>query len=46
MKKFFAYAAMAAFLAVALASCGSSRGHCEAYGSIDNPAENADLASK
>ncbi|MNE19775.1 hypothetical protein D3C80_1128690 [compost metagenome] len=45
MKKFFAYAAMAALLAVVIASCGSSRGHCDAYGSVDNT-ENADLASK
>lgn len=46
MKKFFTYAAMVAFLAVVLASCGSSRGHCEAYGSVNHTPENADLASK
>jgi hypothetical protein len=45
MKKFLSYAAVAAFLVVVLASCGSSRGHCDAYGSVNNT-ENTDLASK
>lgn len=45
MKKFFTYAAMVALLAVVLAACGSSQGHCDAYGSVDDT-ENADLASK
>ena len=46
MKRFFAFTAIAAFLAVVAASCGSSQGgHCDAYGSVDQ-VENNDLASK
>lgn len=46
MKRFFALTAIAAVLAVVVASCGSSKGgHCEAYGSV-NQVENSDLASK
>ncbi len=45
MKRFFAFAAAVALVAV-VASCGSSKGgHCEAYGSVDQT-ENSDLASK
>lgn len=45
MKRFFAFAAVAALLTV-VASCGSSKGgHCEAYGNVDQT-ENSDLASK
>lgn len=45
MKKFFAFAAIATFVSILVASCGSSRGHCDAYGSTST-IENADLASK
>ena len=45
MKRFFAFAAIVAALAV-VASCGSSKGgHCDAYTSVDQT-QNADLASK
>lgn len=45
MKRFFAFAALVAALAV-VASCGSSKGgHCDAYTSVEQT-QNADLASK
>lgn len=48
MKRFFALTAIAAIFAVIATSCGSSQGgHCDAYGSVDQPTENSsDLASK
>lgn len=45
MKRFVAFAAIAAIISVVLASCGSSRGHCDAYGSVET-IESSDLASK
>jgi hypothetical protein len=46
MKRFFAFTAIAAFLAVMATACGSSQGgHCDAYGSVDQTT-NSDLASK
>lgn len=45
MKRFFAFTAIVAVVAVVLASCGSSQGHCDAYGSVDQ-VQNSDLASK
>lgn len=46
MKRFLAFTALAAFLAVVAASCGSSHGgHCDAYGSVDTE-QNSDLASR
>lgn len=45
MKRFFAFVAIMAVLAVVVVSCGSSQGHCDAYGSVDQ-VENSDLASK
>ncbi len=46
MKRFFAFAAITAILAVVATSCGSSKGgHCDAYGSVEQTTNN-DLASK
>lgn len=45
MKRFFAFVAIMAVTMAVLASCGSSQGHCDAYGSV-NQVENSDLASK
>ncbi|HRP52607.1 MAG TPA: hypothetical protein PLI97_03770 [Fluviicola sp.] len=45
MKRFMAFVAVATFLTLFVVSCGSSKGHCDAYGSVNN-VENADLASK
>jgi len=48
MKRFLAFTAIAAFVAVVATACGSSKGgHCDAYGSVDhNTEQNADLASR
>jgi outer membrane lipopolysaccharide assembly protein LptE/RlpB len=44
MKKLLALLFVTAVVSL-LAACGSSRGHCEAYGST-NTVEQSDLASK
>lgn len=47
MKRFLALTAIAAFVAVVAASCGSSKGgHCDAYGSVDQTEQSSDLASR
>jgi hypothetical protein len=45
MKKYFALTLICAFFTLLAVSCGSSKGNCDAYGSIEN-VENSDLASK
>lgn len=45
MKKYITLTLIGALLTVIMASCGSSKGGCDAYGSTNN-VENSDLASK
>ena len=45
MKKVFALTLISALFTLFLASCGSSKGNCDAYGSTNTTA-NTDLASK
>ena len=47
MKKLLALTVLVMTVTILAASCGSSRGgHCDAYSSLDQNVENADLASK
>lgn len=47
MKRFMALVAVAAFMAVVVTACGSSKGgHCDAYGNVDQTEQSSDLASK
>lgn len=43
MKKFFAFAFTGLLLTV-MASCGSSKAHCDAYGDASTTIEESDLA--
>ncbi|MES2588556.1 MAG: hypothetical protein V4622_06200 [Bacteroidota bacterium] len=45
MKKFFALTLIGLLFTFVIASCGSSKGSCDAYGSV-NTTESSDLASK
>ena len=45
MKKFLTLTLVGMFVALAMTACKTSKGSCEAYGSIET-VENADLASK
>lgn len=45
MKKFLTLTLIGALFTIILASCGSSKGNCDAYGSVSTT-ESSDLASK
>ena len=45
MKKFVTLTLIGALFTLVLASCGSSKGNCDAYGSVDTQ-ESSDLASR
>ena len=45
MKKFVTLTLIGALFTLVLAACGSSKGSCDAYGSVDTQ-ESSDLASK
>lgn len=45
MKKILTLTLIGALFTILVASCGSSKGNCDAYGSLDTQ-ESSDLASK
>ncbi|MFN5415530.1 MAG: hypothetical protein ACK5B9_00630 [Flavobacteriia bacterium] len=45
MKKILTLTLIGALFTILVASCGSSKGNCDAYGSV-NTQESSDLASK